>query len=258
MAERYTSLIALVLDRPVEDVGAVVSEAQSRGTVDRHRAVGDAREAAEILWGGRMQKAVARRVTGEDGAPLLRVETYIGGDGLVQGMSRQAQLLEGLAAAAEGVVSVRDLSAASEHDLEWLRRVAAGEVTQQDAITVHEEGRGTIWVHSHGAGRFDIPDLELYGLNAGQVASATEAIRRVHSLLLRGGLRVELSLADGTPVYLVPVREAWQKLPLDWPGVGRAGQVRHGHEGPRASLSVLHPRRFGRYRLDLEGVIERL
>ncbi len=259
MPERYTSLMALVLDGPLDDVGEVLRTARESGAVDRHRPVGDPREAAEVLWGGRMQKAVARRVAGDDGAPLLRAETYIGAEGLVQGMRRHAQLLAGLAGAVPGeVLAVRDLSAAAERDLGWLRDVAAGQVSMEDAINVHAEGRGTVWVHSHGAGRFDVPDLELYGLHAGQVEAATAAIRRAHDLLLRGGLKVELSLPDGTPVYLVPVREAWQKLPLDWPGVGRAGQVRPGHEGPRATLSVLHPRRFGRYRLDLSGVVDRL
>jgi hypothetical protein len=72
-------------------------------------------------------------------------------------------------------------------------------------------------------------------------------------------LQASLSLPDGTPVYLVPVLEAWQHVSLDWPGVGRAGQERGpGLDGPRASLSVLRRPRFGRYRRDLAGVVRRL
>ena len=35
------------------------------------------------------------------------------------------------------------------------------------------EGEGTWWVHTHGAARFDVPDLELYGLARAQTAAAT-------------------------------------------------------------------------------------
>lgn len=259
MAERYTSLLALVLEREVGDVGAVVSDAQAAGDVDRARPVGDSAEAQEVAWGGRMQRAVVRSVEGEDGAPLLRAETYIGAEGLRQGMRRHAQLLRGLARQLSGqVAGVRDLSAASERDEAWLERVAAGHVTQQDAIHVHDEGVRTRWVHTHGAARLDVPDLELYGLAAAQIPGAARVLRSVHDQLLRLGLQAELSLPDDTPVYLVPVLEAWGSLPLDWAGVGRADQPRPGHEGPRATLSVLHRPRFGRYRKDFKGVLARL
>lgn len=260
MAEKYTSLVALVIDRPVEDVGMIVAESRADGAVDRHTAVGDPREAQEVTWGGRMQRAVVRAVEDEDGASLLRVESYIGGEGVRQGMRRQAALVRGLARPlGDRVAGVRDLSARTEHDLGWLDRLAAGDVTQQDAINVHNEGQGTFWTHTHGAARFDVPDLELYGLSRSQVEPATRVVRELHDQLLRGGgLETDLQLPDGTDVYLVPVLEAWGRLPLDWPGVGRAGQPRPGHEGPRATVSVLHPPRFGRYRKDLKGVLKRL
>lgn len=259
MPDRYTSLMALVLERPVDDVGEVVAGARREGLVDRHSAVGEAREAQEVHWDGRMQKAVVRRVVGEDAAPLLRTEAYIGGDGLRQGMRRQARLLRTLADALDGeVAAVRDLSAARDRDLGWLSRVAGGEVGLEDAVTVHAEGRGTLWVHTHGAARLDVPDLELYGLRSDQVEAATTVLRHVHGILLRGGLRAQLTLPDGRPIYLVPARRAWQHVPLDWPGVGRAGQPRPGHEGPRASLSILGRRWLGRHKVDLDGVREAL
>lgn len=259
MPEKYTSLMALVVDRPVEDVGAVVEAARRSGEVDRNAPIGSPLEAQEVLWGGRMQKAVVRSIEGDDGAPLLRVEAYIGGEGLRHGMRRHAQLLRGLAhALPDRVEAVRDLSAAAERDRAWLERVAAGHVEQRDAITIHAEGQGTLWVHSHGAGRFDVPDLELYGLTRSQVQPAEELLHHLHAQLLRGGLRAELTLEDGTPVHLVPALEAWSHLPLDWPGVGRAGQPRAGHEGPRATVSITHKPRFGRYRKDLGGVLKRL
>lgn len=259
MAQRYTSLMALVLDRAVDDVGAVVGAARAGGRIDRHAPVGDPREAAEVRWGGRMQRAVVRAVESDDGEPLLRAETYVGADTVKEGLRRHAQLLRALAQATDrDVRGVRDLSAATDRDTAWLERVAAGDVDLEDGVIVHDEGRGTVWVHTHGAARFDVPDLELYGVKRSQVEPAARALRRVHDQLLRGGLRTELSLPDGTPVRLVPVRRAWQHLPLDWPGVGRAGQNRPGHDGPRASLSLMHRRWFGRYRTDLDGVLEAL
>lgn len=260
MADRYTSLVALILDAHVPDVGALTAELRTRGEIDRHKAVGDPAEAQQVVWGGRMQPAVVRSVEGADGLPLLRVEAYIGGEGPRQGLRRQAGLLRRLAEAVPSQVrGVRDLSAGVDHDLAWLERVAGGDVRTDDVIVVHAEGQGTLWVHTHGAARLDIPDLELYGVRAAQREAAEAALRHVHDQLVRaGGLQAPLELPDGTPVYLVPVTRAWQSLPLDWPGIGRGGQDRPGHAGPRASLSVLHPRRFGRYKVDLEGVIERL
>ncbi|MDP8960822.1 MAG: hypothetical protein M3N32_04300 [Actinomycetota bacterium] len=259
MPETYTSLMALVVDRPVDNVGAVVEAARHSGEVDRNAPIGNPQEAQEVLWGGRMQKAVVRSVEGADGAPMLRAETYIGGEGLKHGMRRHAQLLRGLAhALPDRVEAVRDLSAAIDRDREWLERVAAGHVEQRDAITVHDEGQGTLWVHTHGAARFDVPDLELYGLTRSQVESAEQLLDHLHAQLLRGGLRAELRLEDSTPVHLVPALEAWPHLPLDWPGVGRAGEPRVGHEGPRATVSITHRPRFGRYRKDLRGVLKRL
>lgn len=259
MAEKYTSLMALVVDRPVEDVGAVVETARRARAIDRNAPIGDPAEAQEVLWGGRMQKAVVRSVEGTDGAPLLRVETYIGGEGLKQGMRRHAQLLRRLARTlTDRVEAVRDLSAATDRDRQWLDRVAEGHVEQRDAIVVHAEGQGTFWLHTHGAARFDVPDLELYGLRGSQVEPGEQLLRRLHAHLLRGGLRAELTLEDGTPVHLVPALEAWARLPLDWPGVGRAGQPRAGHDGPRATISITHKPRFGHYRRDFGGVLRRL
>jgi hypothetical protein len=175
-------------------------------------------------------------------------------------MKRHAQLLQALARQLRGrVQGVRDLSAAAIRDEAWMNRLAIGAVEVEDAITVVSEGEGTYWVRTHGAARFDIPDLELYGLPKVKVAAAEPVLRGVQDQLLRGGLKADLSLPDGTPVYLVPVLEAWQHVPLDWPGVGRAGKERGPDlTGPRASLSVLHKPRFGRYRTDLVGVVDRL
>ena len=258
MAEKYTSKMALVLDEPVEDVGAVVRAAREAGDVDRAAAVRDeGDEAQEVHWGGRMQKAVVRRVVDEDDAPLLRIETYVGGDGRKVGMQRQAALLQALARQLKGrVTGVRDLSAQTERDEAWMHRVAIGAVEPDDAIVTVEEGEGTWWLRTHGAARFDVPDLELYGLTRAQLDPGRAALRHVHDQVLAGGLKAELSLPDGTPVYLVPVTEAWQHVPLDWPGVGKAGVDRGpGLDGPRASLSVRHRPRFGRWKTDLKGVL---
>lgn len=260
MAEKYTSRIALVLDSPVEDVGEVVAAAARAGDVDRHAAVRDGREAQEVNWGGRMAKAVVRQFTDDDGATLLRTEAYIGDQGLVQGMTRQAKLVQGLNRQVPGrVTGVRDLSSMSDHDVAWLNRLAVGAVEHDDVIRTTHAGPGTYWVHTFGAARLDVPDLELYGLARAQVPAAEEALRHVHATLLDRGLKTGLTLPTGEPVYLVPVLEAWQRLPQDWPGVGRAGQDRGpGLDGPRATLSLLHRPRLGRYRKDFKGVVAAL
>jgi hypothetical protein len=262
VADKYTSRTALVLDAPLDDVGEVVRAAGTVGDIDRGAPVrGSDDRAFEVHWGGRMQKAVVRATEDEvDGAPLLRTETYVGGDGLVEGMKRQAQLLQGLARQLRGRVrGVRDLSAATERDEAWMNRVAIGAVTTEDAIVTVADGQGTWWVRTHGAARFDVPDLELYGLSKAQVPGAEAVLPQVLEQLLRHGLKHQPTLPDGTAVYLVPVLEAWTLVPLDWPGVGRAGVDRGpGLDGPRATLSVLHPMRFGRYKKDLSGVLDRL
>lgn len=261
MADRYTSQIALVLDGPLDSVEEVVTAAGKAGDIDRGAAVrGDGAEAMEVHWGGRMQKAVVRRLVDEDGADLLRTEAYIGDQGLKEGMKRQALLLQALARPLRGrVTGVRDLSAMVARDEGWMNRLTIGAVEQDDAIAHVLEGEGTRWLHTHGAARLDVPDLELYGLQAHQVEAAGEALRSLHQQLLTKGLKAELSLPSGEPVYLVPVLEAWQHLNLDWPGVGRAGKDRGpGLDGPRATLSLLHRPRFGRYRTDLAGVVATL
>ena len=262
MADKYTSMIALVLDEPLDEVGPVVTAAGQSKDLDRAAPVRGAGEAAyEVHWGGRMQKAVVRALADErDGAPLLRTEAYVGDDGLAHGMQRQAQLLQALARQLRGrIQGVRDLTGQADRDAAWMNRLAIGAVQHDDGIVTKADGEGTWWVRTHGASRFDVPDLELYGLNAAQVSAAEVALTHVHDLLLRGGLRAELSLPDGTLVRLIPVLEAWHHVPLDWPGVGKAGQQRGpGLDGPRATLSLLHKPRLGRYKTDLDGVLERL
>lgn len=260
MADRYTSQIALLLDTRVDDVGVVVRAAVEAGDLDRAAPVrGEGALAQEVNWGGRMQKGVARQLT-EDGEVLLRTETYLGADGYALGMQRQALLMQALARQLRGrVTGVRDLAAMTDRDLAWVNRLAIGAVEPADAVVVAAEGEGTWWVRTHGAARFDVPDLELYGLKSADVPAAESALRHVHSQLLDSGITQDLTLPDGTPIYLIPVLEAWRHVSLDWPGVGRAGQNRGpGLDGPRATLSVLHPPRLGRYRKDLDGVLATL
>lgn len=260
MADRYTSLLALVLDAPVEDLSAVVQAAVKAGDLDRAAPVrGHESQAQEVQWGGRMPRAVVRAMSDpDDGASLLRSEAYLGEDGLAGGIQRQAKLLQGLARQLPGrVIGVRDLTARCERDTAWLHRCAIGAVEHQDGIVTVVDGEGTRWVRTHGAARFDVPDLEVYGCNPVQAAAAPAVLEHVHGQLLDGGLKRGLALPDGTPVYLVPVLDAWQQVPLDWPGVGRAGKDRGpGLDGPRATLSVLRKPRFGRYRKDLQGVLD--
>lgn len=259
MADRYTSRMALVLDRPAPPVDDLVGRAGAAGDVDRGTPVrGEAAEAMEVNWGGRMQRAVVRRLD-EDGRHLLRVEAYVGDGGPREGVRRQVVLLQGLARHLDGVTGVVDLEARTDHDLGWLNRAAVAGGDVRDLIAHEVDGTGVRWLHTHGAARFDVPDLELYGLSAGQVEPGSAALRHVHDQLLAHGLRAELALPSGEAVYLVPVLEAWQHCELEWPGVGRAGQDRGpGLDGPRATLSLLHRPRFGRYRTDLEGVREAL
>ena len=161
-------------------------------------------------------------------------------------------------------MGVRDLSARLARDEDWLARVAGGSAAASDGVravvgAAAQDRRQVSWVLTHGAARFGVPDLELYGVPAGSEAAAIGVLERVAAQLLAGGLEAELSLDGSTPLRLVPVLEVWPDLPASWPGAGRAGVDRGpGLDGPRATLSVLHRPRFGRYRLDLGGVRERL
>lgn len=260
MADKYTSKIALVLDAPVASVGDLVDAATKAGDIDRAMKVGDRDEAMEVHWAGRMDKGVVRRMTLDDGTHLLRTEAYVGRLGLREGMKHQALLVQALSRQCKGhVLAVRDLESRVEQDEAWMNRLAIGAVDQKDAIVSVGAGEGTWWVHTHGAARFDIPDIEIYGLNHAQVEKAKAAIQNIVAQLLRVGLKGQLTLPSGTGVYLVPVLEAWQHVNLDWPGVGRAGQQRgEGLDGPRATLSVLHPPKFGKYKKDFKGVIAAL
>jgi hypothetical protein len=262
VADRYTSQIALVLDEPLDDIRAVIKAAGAAGDIDRASDVrGEGAEAQEVHWGGRMQRAVIRQVVDpDDDATLLRTETYIGDQGVTNGMQRQALLLQALARQLRGRVrGVRDLSALTDRDEAWMNRLAIGAVEPEDAIVVRDEGEGVHWVLTHGAARFDVPDLELYGLSRSQVPAAGRLLRHVHEQLLTRGLKADLQLPDGTDIHLVPVLEAWQELNLDWPGVGRAGKDRGpGLTGPRATLSVTHRPRLGRFKRDFQGVLDAL
>jgi hypothetical protein len=260
VAEKYTSRVALILDGPIDDVGAVLSGAKAAGDLDRAYPVrNEGDRAQEVHWGGTMDKGVVRYLV-DGGDHLLRTEAYIGSHGLVHGLQRQVQLVQALSRQVKDrFIGIRDLSAMTDRDEAWMNRLAIGMVEQDDAIVPIVDGEGTWWVRTHGAARFDVPDLELYGLKRAQTDAAVTELSHVHAQLLRGGLKADLALTDGTPVYLVPVLEAWQHVPLDWPGVGRAGQERgEGLDGPRASLSILRKPRFGRHKRDLEGVVDRL
>jgi hypothetical protein len=261
MAEHLPSRLALVLDHPLDDLAALIARARSAGGIDRASPLaGGSSQAWEVHWGGRMQRAVVRALDDEDGVALLRTEATIGADGLAGGMTRHGHLLEALAHALEGpeVTGVRDLSARTTHDAAWLARVARGAVELDDGVRSVVAGEGPVrWIHTHGAARFGVPDLELYDLSDGAVVvHARDVLRAVMQQLLDGGIAALLTLPGGPRVRLIPVLEAWPRLPLELPGVGRAGVDRGpGLDGPRATLSIHHRPRLGRHRLDLDGVI---
>ena len=157
MSGARPSLLALVLDRPVEDVAEVVAAARAAGGIDRasaHRA--DGTLAQDVHWGGRMQRAVVRAID-EAGTPLLRTEVAIASDGLAEGLSRQVALLAALAQALPGRVRrVRDLSARVDRDEAWMTRVSAGVVEVGDAVVsiIGAQAPPAGWVLTHGAARF--------------------------------------------------------------------------------------------------------
>lgn len=255
MADRYTSKMGVAVRELPGNLDDVLSSMLTHSRLDRVSPVaGSEGQACEVAWGGRMQRAVIRSVE-DDGVPLLRVEAYIGQDGFPAGFRRQAELLQVLMDGYDTTGDVHDLAARTVRDADWLARVVAGQITYDDVIVTRVEGTGVRWAATHGAARFGIPDLELYGLTRDEVEPAVAALTQLHQQLLARGIQGTLTLPTGEPVYLVPVRDAWMKLPLDWPGIGRAGQVRGpGLDGPRATVSVLHKKRFGRYRYDFAGV----
>jgi len=260
MAEQLPSRLALALSGPIDDLAALVARARSTGGIDRANPLaGGSVQAFEVHWGGRMQRAVVRTLADEDGVALLRTEATIGADGLYGGMVRHAQLLQAFVEVLEGarVTGIRDLSARAQHETAWLTRIARGEVVLEDGVRSVVAGEGPVrWIHTHGAARFGVPDLELYDLADGPVVDhALGVLRVVLGQLLEGGIGALLALPGGPRVRLIPVLEAWPRLPLELPGVGRAGVDRGpGLDGPRATLSIHHRPRLGRHRLDLDGV----
>ena len=174
-----------------------------------------------------MQKGVVRQLT-EDGEALLRTETYIGGDGLEQGMSRQARLVQALTRQLSGrVQAVRDLSAMADRDVAWVNRLAIGAVERDDAIRTVDAGTGTHWVHTFGAARLDVPDLELYGLSAAQVPAAEQALAHVHGSPARAGPE---GRADAAHRRARLPRARARGVAARQPGLARG---RQGRPGPR-------------------------
>lgn len=274
MTDALPSRLALVLDAPLDDLDPVLQQARLAGHLDRVGPLGAEPRgpgpvlAREVHWGGRTQRAAVRALADdEDGAPLLRVEAVVAADGWSGGIARQAALVRGIAAALPGRVrSLRDGSARRDRPLDWLDRAVAGGLAPEDVVEVVVAGGGggadagaaVAWVHTHGAARFGVPDLELYGLAPVQVEDGVALVRSVLARLLVAGLGAPLE-DRGRSLRLVPVLQVWPHLPLGWPGVGRGGRDRGpGLDGPRATLSVLHAPRLGRHRLDVDGVIARL
>lgn len=259
MTDAAPSRLALVLASPLDDVAAVAEALRAAGAIDRAGAIGpDPSRAQEVHWGGRMQRAAVRALLDdEDGEPLVRVETVVATDGWAGGMRRQAQLVAALVhVLGDAVVGVRDLSARAARDLGWLAALAEGRIAPDDVITVDVTGAPRTWMATHGAHRFGVPDIELYGVAPAMVDEGVALVRRTVAALLDGGLGAALSTERGVALRLVPVLEVWRHLPLEWPGVGRAGLDRGpGLDGPRATLSVLRRARLGRHPIDLEGVL---
>jgi hypothetical protein len=262
VADAPGSRLALVLDDAV-DLDAVITGAREVGALD-HAAplASDPSRAREVRWGGRLQRAVVRVVPDGDDL-LLRVETLVATEGWRAGLAHQARLVADLAqvvaAGAAATPVVRDLSARRDRDRGWLERAAAGELAVAEAVGIDVEPGRWSWLAGHGAARFGVPDLELYGVPVERIAAAESLLVHVVGALLERGLGAPLDDGRGRALRLVPVLEAWQHLPVERPGVGRAGRVRGpGLDGPRATLSVLHRRRLGRHRLDLTGVVDAL
>jgi hypothetical protein len=193
---------------------------------------------------------------------VLISEVDIVADGLVEGLARHAALVAALAAALPGRVrEVRDLSARVVRDEGWLARVATGRLAATDGVratvgAAAEGPRGVGWVLTHGAARFGVPDLELYGVAAGSdrpqrpppsSTSPSSCSRWYRRGALAPGRDAAPARAGPRGLARTAGRLAGDR---DAPGVDRGP----GLDGPRATLSVLHRPRFGRYRLDLDGV----
>lgn len=259
MADAPTSRLGLVLARPVE-LDAVVAAARAIGGIDRSSPLAsDPGAAHEVHWGGRLQRAVLRLVE-DEGASLLRVEGVVATEGWRGGLAHQARLVSALVDALETLghapLAVRDLSARRDRDPAWLGGAVAGTLRASEVVGVDVVVGERAWLATHGAARFGVPDLELYGVPSGRVDRGRELLLHVQASLLERGLSAALDDGSGRALRLVPVLEAWPRLPIEWPGVGRGGRLRGpGLDGPRATLSLLRPRRLGRHPVDLAGVV---
>lgn len=260
MPDAPPSRLALALTEGVA-LDALVGEALAARAIDRAAPLAaDPGSAHEVHWGGRMQRAVLR-VQPDDHDPdrrLLVVATLVAGEGWRRGLAHQARLVGALAdVLGAGSRGVRDLSARTARDDDWLAAAAEGTSAPADVVGLVSEGDRLRWIATHGAARFGVPDLELYGVPADRQQRGEAAILAVLGRLLDGGLGADIATPDGRPLRLVPVLEVWPRLDPTWPGVGRIGRVRGpGLDGPRATLSVVRRTRFGRLPLDLAGVTD--
>lgn len=154
---------------------------------------------------------------------LIGTETYLG-EAPAKGFQIQMRVLD--AAIVSGMPAAFDDSALSIRSGKIIREIARSKTPPRAGVLfgIHEtpvEGE-KVWVHTHGLGRFGLPEIEVVGLGKERSRDAFDLVDAVADALVSGsgptpdGL---LALGDGIEVVLVTPEDALMRL-------GAGGELR--------------------------------
>lgn len=161
---------------------------------------------------------------------LLGTETYLG-EAPAKGFQIQLRVLD--AAVTPGMPAAFDDSALSIRSGRIIREIARSKTPPRAGVLfgIHEtpvDGE-RVWVHTHGLGRFGLPEIEVVGLGKERSRDAFDLVDAVADALVSGsgptpdGL---LTLGDGIEVVLVTPEDALMRLTAG-PELRDAGQEDH-------------------------------
>ena len=161
-------------------------------------------------------------------------------------LSHWINLVRLLVAAADDATAILDVNTALWHDMEALNATALQDVIDPETSilwTVHvvESDQGH-WIHTHGLGRCGKPELDLIGVDAGDVGLCVDAIDDIAQLILETGLPEPggwLEIADGIPLSPRPWQDVVAEVPGGMPGGAEdRDDGEHEHGGIRAVLGA--------------------
>jgi uncharacterized protein YegJ (DUF2314 family) len=186
----------------------------------------------------------AERAAAVGARHLLVVETPVEIARPTAAYRRQARMLE--AACVPGFPAVYDENAAIVRSGRTMRDLARAETPPGSAAlyAVHElTGEHGAWVHTHGLDRLGVPELELWAVDASDVAAAGELLRGAVDAILAG---VEpdaahvLTAGEGVEIRLLPVDDALKLFGERFAASRREHEEDEDgeHPGPRLVLAA--------------------